>query len=122
MSKQSESIDLALFRKCLLSRKKAILLEGEVGASGAATVALDQSSVGRVSRVDALQAQAMSLAAQQRRAVELGRIVAALQRVEEGEYGYCLNCSEMISPERLEIDLSAEYCVACASKLEKQQQ
>lgn len=122
MSKQSESIDPALFRKRLLARKKAILLEDEVGASGAATVALDQSSVGRVSRVDALQVQAMSLAAQERRAVELGRIAAALQRVDEGEYGYCLNCGEMISSERLKIDLSAENCVVCASKLEKQQQ
>lgn len=115
-------MDQALYRKRLLARKKAILLENEVGASGAATVALDQSSVGRVSRVDALQAQAMSLAAQGRRTVELARIEAALQRVEEGEYGYCLNCGEMISSERLEIDLSAEYCVVCASKLEKQQQ
>ncbi len=121
MSKENESIDPALYRKRLLARKKAILLEDEVGASGAATVALDQSSVGRVSRVDALQAQAMSLAAQERRAVELARITAALQRVDESEYGYCLNCGEMISSERLAIDLSAEYCVVCASKREKQQ-
>jgi DnaK suppressor protein len=122
MSEESESIDLVLYRERLLNRKKQILLENEDGASGAATVALDQSSVGRVSRVDALQAQAMSLAAQQRRAVELGRVAAALQRVDEGEYGYCLNCGEVISPQRLEIDLSAEFCVVCASRLENQQQ
>jgi len=120
MSEESKPIDLVLYRKYLLARRKAVLLEDEAGVSGAATVTLDQSSVGRVSRVDALQAQAMSLAAQQRRAVELERIAAALQRVEDGEYGYCQNCGEMISLERLEIDLSAEYCVVCASKLEKQ--
>ncbi|MFV1997510.1 MAG: TraR/DksA family transcriptional regulator [Acidiferrobacterales bacterium] len=120
MSKESESIDLVFYQKCLLARKRAILLEEEVGISGAAIVTLDQSSVGRVSRVNALQEQAMSLAAQERRAAELARIATALLRVDEGEYGYCLNCGELISLERLEIDLSAEHCVVCASRLEKQ--
>ena len=118
-SQENESPDPMQFRQRLLDKKKAILLENEIGASGATTVALDQTSVGRVSRIDALQAQAMSLAAQVRRVVELRRIAAALQRVDEGEYGYCLDCGEIISSERLEIDLSAEYCVICASKLEK---
>jgi DnaK suppressor protein len=112
--------DLEYYRKRLLDRKKALMLEDEMGASGAATVELDQTSVGRVSRVDALQAQAVSVAAKQRRAEELRQISAALVRVDEGEYGYCLDCGDPISPERLEIDLSTKYCVKCASAREKE--
>ena len=119
VSKNNELPDLKQFRQRLLDRKKAILLENAIGASGTTTVALDQTSVGRVSRIDALQTQAMSLAAQERRVVELGRIAAALQRIDAGEYGYCLDCGELISSERLKIDLPAERCVKCASKLEK---
>jgi len=118
----SQQFDPKQYRGMLLNREKAILLEDEAGVSGVATVTLDQSSVGRVSRVDALQAQAMSVAAHERRMIELKRIAAALQRIEEGEYGYCQNCGEFISPERLEIDLSAEYCIKCASELEKRGQ
>lgn len=120
MTKENKSPDQQYYRERLQQRQKEILLENESGSSGAATVVLDQTSVGRVSRVDALQAQAMSVAAQERRLASLQKIEEALQRVEEGEYGYCLNCGEAIAFQRLEIDLAARFCVKCASQLEKQ--
>lgn len=120
MTKENEIPDQEYYRKRLQQRQKEILLENETGESGAATVDLDQTSVGRVSRVDALQAQAMSVAAQERRVADLQKIDAALKRVEEGEYGYCLNCGEAIAPQRLEINLAAALCVKCASALETQ--
>jgi len=120
MTKENESPDQEYYKRRLLQRQTEILLEEQVGASGAATVDLDQTSVGRISRVDALQAQAMSVAAQERRVADLRKIDAALIRIEEGEYGYCLNCGDIIAPQRLEIDLGAQYCIKCASQLEKQ--
>lgn len=120
MTKENKSPDQQYYRERLQQRQKEILLENESGSSGAATVVLDQTSVGRVSRVDALQAQAMSVAAQERRLASLQKIEEALQRVDEGEYGYCLNCGEAIAFQRLEIDLATQFCVKCASQLEKQ--
>ena len=80
-----------------------------------APVELDQQAVGRLSRMDALQVQAMALETSRRRAVELRRIAAALARIDEGEYGYCAECGEEIALRRLELAPAAPLCIACAS-------
>jgi len=77
-------------------------------------VALDQQSVGRLSRMDAMQAQAMAKANERQRRMELSRIEAALRRIDEDEYGYCQKCGEEIAPERLRVDPAASFCVDCA--------
>ena len=77
-------------------------------------VELDQQSIGRVSRQDALQMQAMANAADAQRALQLRRIDAALERLAEGDYGYCADCGEPIAPRRLELDPCAAVCIACA--------
>ena len=58
----------------------------------------------------------MSQETQRRREQELRQIAAALQRVEAGEYGYCLDCDEPIAEARLEVDPSTPRCVVCAGK------
>ena len=78
------------------------------------TVTLDQTTVGRLSRMDSLQQQAMAEATERQRAAELSRIESALSRIEEGEYGYCLNCGEEIAEKRLKIDPAATHCIKCA--------
>lgn len=78
-------------------------------------VELDQQSVGRLSRSDALQMQAMARAQGARRAAEARRLALALDRIAEGEFGYCEHCGEAIPPRRLDIDPTATRCVACAS-------
>ena len=77
-------------------------------------VELDQQSVGRLSRMDALQGQAMALETERRRAEEIRRIEAALVRLEDGEYGYCIACGDDIDPKRLKFDLSIPTCIDCA--------
>ena len=88
------------------------------GEQAAETVELDQTRVGRLSRMDAMQAQAISIATNSRRTTELRRISAALQRIEDDEYGYCLSCGEQIAPARLRIDPAATLCIVCAEKNE----
>lgn len=83
-------------------------------ASWSAPVELDQQSVGRVSRIDAMQAQAMSQAVQRRRTNRLHRIIQAIRRMDEGEFGYCTECGEEIAPGRLNIDPTFTACVRCA--------
>ena len=77
-------------------------------------VNLDQQSVGRLSRMDSLQVQAMDLAQQQARRRQIVRINAALERLDSGDYGYCVTCDEPIGSKRLELDPSTPLCVACA--------
>ncbi len=91
-------------------------IEGLAAANAQAreTVVLDQQSVGRLSRMDALQGQAMAQETGRRRALDLKRIAAALTRIEEGEYGYCATCGEEIVAARLDLDPMAAQCAGCA--------
>ena len=98
----------------LLAQREELLRVGESAEEGRRPVELDQSRVGRLSRMDALQVQAMAVEAERRRAVELRRIEAALARVAAGEYGYCANCDEEIAAKRLEFDPAVPTCIDCA--------
>lgn len=105
------------FRELLLQRRSALQQAAEAGDEGAETVELDQSRVGRLSRMDALQGQAMSQEAQRRREQELQRIEQALKRIDADEYGDCLRCGEEIAAGRLEIDAAVTLCIQCANAL-----
>ncbi len=69
--------------------------------------------------MDALQAQAMSQETRRRRAIRLGRIDAALQRIADGDYGDCIRCGEPIHPQRLDFDPAVLLCIACANDDER---
>ncbi len=88
------------------------------GTEAAQPVELDQSRVGRLSRMDAIRSQAMSLESERRRTLQLSRIRAAIKRIEDGEFGYCSTCGDPIAPKRLEVDPAAHLCIACASAAE----
>jgi len=45
---------------------------------------------------------------------EIRMIHAALQRIEEGEYGYCTKCGDMIAKERLDLLPATPFCSSCA--------
>ena len=90
----------------------------DTGEASAAVVELDQARVGRLSRMDAMQSQAMAQASGQRRAAMLREIAAALKRIERGEFGFCEACGEPINPKRLQIDPTARLCITCASAAE----
>ena len=109
-------MDTKKFKLQLLRLQDELQQVDESSREAASTVELDQTRVGRLSRMDALQGQAMSKATRQRRETELQRIAAALQRIESGDYGYCLECDEEIAAARLEIDPAAVLCINCASK------
>jgi DnaK suppressor protein len=106
-------------RERLLELRKELLSLAELGDESAAVVELDQSKVGRLSRMDAMQAQAMAQASAERREQMLRRIVAALKRIDDDEYGVCLECDELINPKRLEFDPTVTLCIECASKAEE---
>ena len=105
-------------RKTLLALKQTLLKAQETGDQAEETVELDQARVGRLSRMDAMQAQAMSKETGRRRRLKLVQIEAALQRIEGDDYGYCQECGEEIAPARLEVDPTALLCIDCASAQE----
>ena len=82
------------------------------------TLELDQTRVGRLSRMDAMQIQQMELALSRRQQDQLAGLKQALKRLEDGEFGDCLECGEEIDPRRLEIDPVATLCISCATKKE----
>lgn len=77
------------------------------------TVELDQTKVGRLSRMDAMQGQQMAMETARRRELQLTRIHGALRRIESGEFGYCFACGEPIDPRRLRVDPTATRCIGC---------
>jgi len=106
--------DLAHFLATLLTLKSELLAASSSGQEAAKPVELDQTAIGRVSRMDALQDQGMGPASQQRRRIQLQRIDSALQRIEKGEFGWCVKCGEEIARKRLDVDPTASLCITCA--------
>jgi DnaK suppressor protein len=110
--------ELQNFQQLLKKLKNELLRAGETGQQAEAVVELDQACVGRLSRMDAMQAQAMSLETGRRRRQYILEIDAALKRIEAGDYGDCFECGEHINPKRLEANLRATLCISCAEAQE----
>ena len=109
------AIDTKKVKKLLEAHRTELLERVELTEDDRKPVELDQSQVGRLSRIDAMQVQEMALEQERRREIELKKSGAALHRIEEGEYGFCTHCGEDISPKRLEFDPAVPLCVDCAA-------
>lgn len=108
--------DMDKARAALHARREELLALSNISAGARGTVTLDQQSVGRLSRMDAMQQQAMAQATERQRTAELVRIEQALKRINEEEYGYCENCGDEIAKKRLAIDPTANLCIRCAAR------
>jgi DnaK suppressor protein len=111
---------LADMRARLFELREQLESVAAVNDDSSQTVELDQARVGRLSRMDALQAQAMSQASGRRREMMLRKISAALERIDNDDYGRCQSCEEMIIHGRLESDPTAVLCIECATRAEQQ--
>jgi RNA polymerase-binding transcription factor len=113
-----DDLDLKFFRKSLEERLSAIRSGREAGQAEAAPVELDQAKVGRLSRMNAIQQQAMAQATARRTELEEQRIQTALRSLDSGDYGYCVKCEEKIDERRLRVDPAALVCIECARAAE----
>ena len=86
----------------------------------AGIVELDQSRVGRLSRMDALQTQAMQQETLRRNSRQLVELRKAEQRIDADMFGYCDACGEPIARARLELNPAVTLCIACAEKAEQE--
>lgn len=107
-------LDIEKITRQLEDTKAALIDQSYESKESRATVVLDQQSVGRLSRMDALQGQAMAQAEEDRRQQAIRRIDAALSRIAQEEYGECIECGEWIAAKRLEWDPTVLKCIDCA--------
>ena len=107
--------DIEELRTALVNRREDLTGLSALSAGSRGAVELDQSRVGRLSRIDAMQQQEMAKASENQRAQQVTRIDAALARMDSGDFGYCLDCGEEIAHKRLAVDPSTPLCIDCAS-------
>ena len=111
--------ELDIYKGRLEALREDLVRLRQTGDAAAGIVELDQTRVGRLSRMDALQGQALSQERSRRREIELRRLAAALQRIAQGDYGYCVSCDKPIDRKRLDFDPAVAQCIACAQKAER---
>ena len=108
-------VDLESVRHALTERLDELRRSTDSTADSRKPVELDQASVGRLSRMDAMQMQAMAQATERLRSQQIVRVQAALKRIDDGDYGYCVACGEEIEPKRRAVDPTVPTCFDCAS-------
>ncbi len=111
---ENADLDLDTFRARLTAEAEELRAQGAASRADRAPVTLDQQTVGRLSRMDALQAQAMAKASEDRRQARLRQIEAAVRRIDDGVYGDCVTCGEAIGDSRLGLDPATPTCITCA--------
>ena len=104
---------LAYFRKRLEELEREIREDMDANPEDSGVVELD-SSIGRLSRMDALQNQQMALELKRRQENQLLRIENAFKRLAKDQYGLCGKCKKPIEEERLEVFPDTVTCVRCA--------
>lgn len=107
------AVDTEKFSQRLLQLRADLLNIAETSKESARPVVLDQTSVGRLSRMDAMQSQQMAQETIRRRESRLVKIEGALKRIEDGDFGYCYVCGEEIDPRRLFAEPTTTRCVSC---------
>lgn len=108
--------DFATIIRARIAELEAI---AESSREATETVELDQTRQGRLSRMDALQGQAMARSSEHRRGIALRRLRAALTRLEAGHFGECADCGEPIAEARLMADPATTLCLNCAEARER---
>jgi DnaK suppressor protein len=109
-------IEIINFRKKLLKLQLELNDLSDTADDATKSVELDQSAVGRLSRMDAMRAQGMAIETRARRKQQLLNIKSALQRIAAGGFGNCLVCGKEINMRKLDVDPSYTQCIKCAEK------
>jgi DnaK suppressor protein len=83
---------------------------------GATAPVSPDNALGRLTRLDAMQATSMRQALARDHEVELGQVDRALAALEAGAFGLCRRCGEEIAEARLRARPEAFLCLACTSR------
>ena len=113
---QNEDLDIEELKRRLLEEREQLRAASAGDAEARKPVVLDQASVGRLSRMDAMQVQAMAQESERRRQRRLRQIEAALERIRSDDYGFCVSCGTEMDAKRLRSDPAAASCITCAGR------
>lgn len=80
----------------------------------AAEAVSPDKSLGRPSRVEAMQDQQLILEVRRRHKKRKLEIINAMSRLEQDKFGKCSFCGADISEERLDVFPEVETCIRCA--------
>ncbi len=76
------------------------------------------NAIGRLSRMEAIGEKSVNDAALRNAKIRVTKLTQALKRIEDKEYGDCLECGEEITEKRLKTIPEATLCIKCASRIE----
>lgn len=107
--------ELDTLRRDILRQLERLERSMRVTDEGLRPVELDPGAVGRLSRIDELQNQALTRNLREREQLKLGGLLQALRRLEDGVYGLCTECGGEISFERLLVFPETATCVGCSA-------
>lgn len=105
--------EIEQFKQRLIELKTEVATLSQTSKDAAKPVQLDQASVGRLSRMDAMQAQQMAMETDRRRDTQLTAVEGALRRIESGDFGFCFKCDDEIDIRRLNVDPTITRCLKC---------
>jgi DnaK suppressor protein len=120
-AKELTAPQIEALREKLEALARDLRFQLDASADAAKPVLLDQSAVGRLSRMDSMQSQAMALAARQAASIRLDQCKAALEAIEQGSYGSCRRCEEPIGEKRLGAKPEAPFCLECQRGADRRQ-
>jgi len=92
----------------------AAAIEDRPGANGNTSSFADEGT-----GVQASESREISFATRELVLDRVNRLSAALDRINEGEYGTCVECDAPISPTRLAAMPEVQTCVRCQDRLER---
>lgn len=105
---------LAAIEREIVEEAERLVSRMEASSDSVRPVQLDPGTVGRLSRMDELQSQAMAKNLRDREQRRLEDLQRALERIQDGTYGTCRSCGGEIPFPRLEAFPEATTCVHCS--------
>ena len=108
-----EQSDKDKYRKILEDNLSEVQQYLKSSEDAAAAVEPDKS-LGRLSRIEAMQDQQLVMEMRRRKKRQIAEIKSALSKLEMGNYGVCIFCREKISAERLEVSPETQTCIRCS--------
>ncbi len=106
------------FFQCLLGDRRKYLLTEAGRALGVMKSEVDEACADPTDRATLESDRAFLLRIRDRERKLLGKIDAAVARIEDGTYGRCEECGEEIGIERLKARPVTTLCIACKSAQE----
>ena len=116
--KRLTDIELETIKKNLLERKRQLWDEIDQDAGGEHQELIQMAKDGG-DRGFAELRESTIFSLIKLKAKEIEKIEEAIQRIDNGKYGRCRDCSRWIRPARLQVQPYAVRCSSCQEKLEK---